>query len=88
MGAGRAATAAPLLLSSVPSDVLPKDVARRVAASAPRVIDGDTAALKVRPILAPFDKFLPARKLELANSLATAFELEQFPLLPLCNGAF
>jgi len=86
--AGRAVTAASPLLPLEPNNGLPKDVARRVTTSAPRLIAGDKAALKVRAILAPFDKFLPAHNLDLANSLATAFELEQFPLLSLGNGAF
>ncbi|MBX9455899.1 MAG: tRNA lysidine(34) synthetase TilS [Rhizobium sp.] len=88
IGAGRALEgSAPLQLPG-PDDGLPGDVIRRVALSAPRVIDGDPATLRVRPVLAPFERFLPGRKLELANSLATAFQLEQFPLLRLGNGAF
>jgi tRNA(Ile)-lysidine synthase len=88
IGAGKARAGAVPLLPSEPDDALPNDVSRRVAASTPRIIDGDPAMLSLRTVLAPFDKFLPARKLELANSLATAFELEQFPSLSLGNGAF
>ena len=79
---------APPLVPLKLKEVLPREVMRRIAASVPRVIAGDADLLRVRPVLAPFDKFLPARKLDLANSLATAFELEQFPLLSLGNGAF
>lgn len=88
LAAGRAVAGTASRLTPEPNDALPRDVARRVAASALRVVDGDAALLTVRPVLAPFDKFLPARKLDFANSLATAFELEQFPLLSLGNGAF
>lgn len=88
LGAGRSATTAVPLLPLEPNDDLPRDVARRVAASTPRVIDGDASMLKVRSVLAPFDKFLPGRKLDFANSLADVFELEQFPSLTLGNGAF
>ena len=86
--AGRAFSTALPLVPLEPNEVLPKEVVRRAAASAPRIVTGDAHMLSVRFILAPFDKFLPARKLDLANSLAAAFELEQFPLLSLGNGAF
>lgn len=88
VGAGRGMMTAPPLLPGVLDASLPRDVAQRVAASAPRVFDGDAAVLRVRRVLSPFDKFLPARKLDLANNLATAFESEQFPALSLGNGAF
>lgn len=88
VAAGRAISNALPLFPLQPKGALPRDVARRAAASAPRVVAGDVGTLEVRPILAPFEKFLPARKLDLANSLAAAFELEQFPLLSLGNGAF
>lgn len=86
--AGSAVSTALPLVPFGQNGALPRDVARRAAASAPRVVTGDAGSLRVRPILAPFDKFLPARKLGLANSLAAAFELEQFPLLSLGDGAF
>lgn len=88
VGAGRAAIAAPPLLPTRPADALPRAVGQCALASIPRLIEGEAARLKVRRVLSPFDKFLPALKLELANSLAVAFELEQFPLLSLGNGAF
>lgn len=88
IGAGRDVIAAVSLVSVESNGALPKDVARRAAEAVPRVVDGGAAFLVMRPVLAPFDKFLPRRKLELANSLATAFELEQFPSLTLGAGAF
>lgn len=88
ISAGKAAMASPPLLEREPNEALPRDVVRRVAASMPRIIRGDATALNVRVVLAPFDRFLPARKLDLANSFAAAFELEQFPLLSLGNSAF
>ena len=88
VSAGRALVEAARLLPQAPDDALPSDVARRVEASTPRVVAGDAAMLNVRPVLAPFEKFLPARKLEFANSLAVAFQLERFPSLSLSNGAF
>jgi tRNA(Ile)-lysidine synthase len=88
VGAGRAVVAAPPLLPTGPDDALPGAVVQRAEASTPRLVEGEAARLRVRRVLAPFDKFIPARKLELANSLATAFELERFPLLTLGAGAF
>lgn len=88
VAAGKAFIEALPLLPQAPEGAMPKDVWRRVAASTPRVITGDSGLLSVRTVLAPFDKFLPARKLDLANSLANAFELERFPLSSLSNGAF
>jgi tRNA(Ile)-lysidine synthase len=88
VGAGRGVTAAAPLLSLEPSDALPADISKRAITSLPRIFEGKSVALEVRTVLAPFDKFVPSRKLDLANNLATAFELEQFPLLSLGNGAF
>lgn len=88
VGAGRGLSAAAPLLSFEPNDALPADVSQRVATSMPRMIEGESVALDVRKVLAPFDKFIPSRKLDFANRLATAFELEQFPLLSFGNGAF
>ena len=88
IGAGRSLATACRLLPAASDDALPNEVARRIEASTPRLLDGDRVAISVRMMLAPFERFLPARKLDLANSLAKAFELEQFPSLPLSNGAF
>jgi tRNA(Ile)-lysidine synthase len=88
VGAGGAPAGAGPLLRSIEDAGLPDDVKRRVAMSAPRLLEGGRENVKCHAVLAPFDKFLPSAKLDLANSLATAFELEQFPLLSLGNGAF
>jgi tRNA(Ile)-lysidine synthase len=88
IGSGRGATKLTPLLARASNDALPANITRRVATSMPWIIGGDPVVLDVRQVLAPFDKFLPARKLALANCLATAFELEQFPLLSLGDGAF
>ncbi|MGV3549669.1 tRNA lysidine(34) synthetase TilS [Rhizobium sp.] len=88
IGAGRALAGAPRLLQPAPEGALPRGVARRVAASTPRLVAGNAAGLRVRTLLAPFEKFLPARKLDLADSLAEALAAERFPSLSLSNGAF
>jgi tRNA(Ile)-lysidine synthase len=88
VAAGRRLTAAQRLLPEAAFDALPREVASRAGASTPRVLEGCAASTSVRMVLAPFEKFLPARKLVLADSLAEAFELERFPSLSLCNGAF
>lgn len=88
VGAGRAFVNAMPLLQQASEGVLPRDVARRVAASTPRILDGDVGQIRVRTVLAPFEQFLPGRKLDLANTLAIAFGLERFPSLSLSNGAF
>ena len=67
---------------------LPGSVARLAGLSAPHMIEGDISKVVVRPVLAPFEKFLPRHRFELANGLAEAFGLELFPRLPLCISPF
>lgn len=88
VGAGRALAACPTLSAGELDGRLPRGVAAVQAASVPRILDGDRSWIEVRTMLSPFDKFLPARKLELANAVANAFGLERFPSLSLSNGAF
>lgn len=88
IAAGRGLDASVPLRCLDPNIPLPTDILRRAGLSAPRIVEPSTATLRVRQILAPFEKFLPRRKLALASSLAAAFQLEQFPLLRLGDGAF
>lgn len=67
---------------------LPKGVAALASTSMPHLMDGDIRQITVRPVLAPFEHFLPQHRLMLANSLAEAFGMEHFPPLPLCVSPF
>ena len=80
---GGVAEAAEPLLRLAAGAGLPKGVAALAAASMPHLTDGDMADVTVRPVLAPFEHFLPHHRFELADSLAVAFGLEHFPRLPL-----
>lgn len=79
---GRASLGEPLL--PLPADsTLPRSIGRLAAALAPRLIQGDAEKIAVRPVLAPFELFLPHHRFALADSLNVAFGLEHFPALPL-----
>jgi tRNA(Ile)-lysidine synthase len=81
IGAGRGVTEAARLLPGDEQAALPRDLSLRLDATTPRILDGDGTNLYVCMRLAPFERFLPARKLDLANSLARLVDSEQFPSL-------
>jgi len=73
---------APLLPPAADSN-LPGAVVRLATATAPHLIAGNRTSIEVRPVLAPFEHFLPHHRFALADSLNMAFGLEHFPCLPL-----
>lgn len=79
IGAG---TGRPLIDPPLPGE-LPKTVLGRAEATMPRLISGDPGAIRVRPVIAQFEHFLPASRLELAEALAQLAGLEPFPSLSL-----
>lgn len=85
-GAGHADL--PSLLASSDDGVLPRGVARLASATVPRLAGGEAGKIRLRPMLAPYEHFLPSRKLMLAESLAAVFGLEQFPALSLAPHVF
>ncbi|HHZ07592.1 MAG TPA: tRNA lysidine(34) synthetase TilS, partial [Rhizobiales bacterium] len=87
VAAGRVFERLAPLLPPPEEKALPGAVARLVSATMPRLVSGP-AALRVRPVLAPFEHFLPLRKLALADGLATVFGLEQFPVPSLGEARF
>jgi len=83
IAAGTMAKTAQPLLPAPADSRLPGGLVRRAAASAPHLIDGDMAGILVRPVLAPFEHFLPHHRFALADSLNVAFGREHFLPLPL-----
>jgi tRNA(Ile)-lysidine synthase len=73
---------APVLAPAADSN-LPGAVVRLVSATAPHLMAGNSTSIAVRPVLAPFEHFLPHHRFALADSLNMAFGLEHFPCLPL-----
>jgi tRNA(Ile)-lysidine synthase len=88
IGAGRVLRDHPPLLPDAGMDDVPPDIRRRLLDVVPRVLQGKAGQTAVRPILAPFEHFLPATRLPLADSLAEIFGIEHFPALPLADGLF
>jgi tRNA(Ile)-lysidine synthase len=88
IAAGASLVEAPPLVPPVTIEETPKGIVRAAAASIPRLLEGDPGTIGVRQMLAPFEKFVPARKLKLAESLAKALGLELFPQLPLGDDVF
>lgn len=88
VGAGSALAGALPLVAPVTIEAAPKGIVVDAAASVPRVLEGDSGTISVRQLLAPFEKFVPYRKLKLAESLAETFGLEHFPQLPLGHDVF
>ena len=65
------------------ADGLPKGVFRRAMMTIPRLISGDSEAIRIRTVIPQYEHFLPSSRVELANSLAFVASLEHFPSLSL-----
>jgi tRNA(Ile)-lysidine synthase len=87
IAAGREFAGFAPLVEPGPWGALPKGIARRASASVPRLIEGESSALRVRHMLAPYEEFLTYGRLELAQSIAMSFGLEHFPSPPLGSGS-
>jgi tRNA(Ile)-lysidine synthase len=70
-----------LIAADLPAG-LPGAVRQRAEAAEPVLIEGCPDQLSVKPIIAQFDRFLPARMLEVGNALAFLAGLDHFPSLP------
>jgi tRNA(Ile)-lysidine synthase len=70
-----------LIGTGLPAD-LPGAVRQRVEATEPILIDGRPDQVRVKPIIAQFDRFLPLGMLAPANALAFLGGLDHFPRLP------
>lgn len=80
---GKVAGSTQPLLAALADSALPPAIARLSRASAPYLTAGDIGKIVVRPVLAPFEHFLPYHRFAMADSLNVAFGLEHFPAPPL-----
>ena len=73
-------------------EAVPESIARHAARIAPHMVPqestksrglDDALSVRIEPALAPFDRFLPAFDLEIANTVARLFGREPYPASPI-----
>lgn len=75
-----------------PLEAVPESMARHAARIVPHMVPqestkprglDDTPPVRIEPALAPFDRFLPAFDLDIANAVARLFRREPYPSSPI-----